>query len=116
MLISSWGDYENQVIPLGLIILNLFLIGSGRQKVDVQNGTERVEVEISYIEKETSPLEKWEVWIVRRENNSGNFDLIYIDKKDTGQSYGMTAIGVCTVPMTLQLLDYLTMVLTCFFA
>jgi serum/glucocorticoid-regulated kinase 2 len=94
---SSSGEYENQIIPLGLIRLNPFLIGSGKQTVDVQDGTGRVEVEVSYTHKEVSPLETQEVWSVRGENSSGDLDLIYVEKKDTGRSYGMKAVDIRTV-------------------
>ncbi|RHZ62552.1 putative protein kinase [Aspergillus thermomutatus] len=93
---SSSGGYENQVIPLGLIGLNPFLTSSGKQRVDVQDGTGRVEVEVSYTQ-EASPLEAREVWSVRGENSSGDPDLVYVEKKDTGRSYGMKAIDIRTV-------------------
>ncbi|KAF4213296.1 hypothetical protein CNMCM5878_000107 [Aspergillus fumigatiaffinis] len=94
---SSSGEYENQSIPLGLIRLNPFLISSGKQKVDVQDGTGRVEVEVSYTQKEVSPLEAREMWSVRGENSSGDLDLIYVEKKDTGRSYGMKTVDIRTV-------------------
>ncbi|EED21967.1 protein kinase, putative [Talaromyces stipitatus ATCC 10500] len=96
-MLISWGDYENQVIFLEMVRLNPFLMGSGLQKVDIQNGTGRLEAEISYIRKEALPLETSEIWSVRRENNPGNLDLIYVEKKETGQSYGMKAIDIHTI-------------------
>lgn len=93
---SSAGEYENQCIPLGLIRLNPFLISPGRQKVDVQDGTGRVEVEVSYTQKEVPPLETREVWSVRREHGAGDPDLIYVEKKDTGRSYGLKAVDIRT--------------------
>lgn len=93
---SSAGEYENQCIPLGLIRLNPFLISPGRQKVDVQDGTGRVEVEVSYTQKEVPPLETREVWSVRREHGAGDPDLIYVEKKDTGRSYGLRAVDIRT--------------------
>ncbi|KAA8648525.1 hypothetical protein EYZ11_008826 [Aspergillus tanneri] len=94
---SSLGGYENQVVPLGLIRLNPFLETSGEQRVDIQNGTGRVELEVSYTEKEACPLETRAVWSVRGARSSGDLDLVYVEKKDTGRSYGMKVIDIRTV-------------------
>ncbi|KAJ5998119.1 hypothetical protein N7499_005502 [Penicillium canescens] len=62
-LMSSEG-YENQVIPLGLINVNLFLIQrnapgshSGEYCVDVQDGTDTLTISTSYSKEEMPTLE-----------------------------------------------------------
>ncbi|KAJ6143659.1 hypothetical protein N7471_003112 [Penicillium samsonianum] len=80
------GRQENTPVPLGLIKLNPFLETSNWQDLDVQNGTGKVTIKISYTQKEDSPLETWDEWRVR-----GDRDLVNVEK-DTGQNYGMTAI------------------------
>lgn len=41
-------------------------------------------------------METWEVWSVRREDRFGDYYLVYVEKTDTGRSYGMKAIDICT--------------------
>ncbi|RDW72370.1 putative protein kinase [Aspergillus mulundensis] len=82
---------ENQVISLGLITLDPFSLASEMQKLDIQNGTGKMEVQVLYTQKEPSSLEAREVWDILGENSAG---LICVEKKDTGRSYGMETIDV----------------------
>ncbi|KAL2821915.1 hypothetical protein BJX63DRAFT_427277 [Aspergillus granulosus] len=91
---SSGEESEPRGMSLGLVKMNPFLIGSGTRTVDVQNGTGSVELEISYTQKEISSLLKtWADWIVRGgKKGASDRGLVYVEKKDSGRSYGMEAI------------------------
>lgn len=84
------GRQENTPVSIGLIKLNPFLETSKWQDLDVQNGTGKVELKISYTQKEDSPLETWDEWRVRGDRDR---DLVNVEK-DTGRNYGMTAIDI----------------------
>ncbi|OBT65138.1 hypothetical protein VE03_04730 [Pseudogymnoascus sp. 23342-1-I1] len=83
---------ERQVVLLGLIRLNPFLESRtpGSEWVDVQNGTGRVRLEVSYAEKEILPLEDWKMWEVLEDAHTG--DIVHVEKTDTGRSYAMKTI------------------------
>ncbi|KAK4861522.1 hypothetical protein LT330_003557 [Penicillium expansum] len=51
--------HENPPVLLGLIKLNPFLEILTGQNLDVQNGTGKVAIKISYTQKRDSPLETW---------------------------------------------------------
>lgn len=81
-----------QVTSLGLIKLNPFLETwvQGEQWVDVQGGTGRVNLEVSYLEKKVLPLEDSDVWRVCREVRFG--DLVRVEKSDTDRAFAMKTI------------------------
>ncbi|KAJ5773538.1 hypothetical protein N7457_008434 [Penicillium paradoxum] len=106
----SSGGYETQVIPLGLVKVNPFLIrrngpGShnGEYRIDVQNGTGTLTISTSYSKEEIPTLETKDMWTVCNEggvHDHGlvyveNLDFVYVEKKDTGRSYGMQAVDSC---------------------
>ncbi len=86
---SSGGS---RVIPLGLIKLDPFLESwaPGLKWVDVQIGTGKIELGISYVAKKITPLDYRHVWRVLNEINSG--DLVYVEKTDTSRSYAMATV------------------------
>ncbi|KAL4901452.1 hypothetical protein BDW74DRAFT_187688 [Aspergillus multicolor] len=84
-------ESESQVISLGSITLNPLQFNSELQKVDIQDGTGRMEIQASYTQKEPCSLEAREVWDIRGENDAG---LICVKKKDTGRFYGMETIYI----------------------
>ncbi|KAL4879536.1 kinase-like domain-containing protein [Aspergillus karnatakaensis] len=84
---------------LGLVKVNPHLIGSGTQKLDVQEGTGGMSLEISYTEKETLPLTARQSWSVRGRkgrdlNVVDHCDLFYVEKKESGRSYGLEIVDV----------------------
>ncbi|KAG2413106.1 hypothetical protein HFD88_010665 [Aspergillus terreus] len=97
-LSSSRERIGPQCMSLGWVRLNPFLAGSGTQKVDVLDGTGLVELEISYTKNEIPPVLTSKSWEVRERNNcSSNGNLVYVQKKDSGRSYGMEIIDIpCT--------------------
>jgi serum/glucocorticoid-regulated kinase 2 len=84
----------HQVVILGSIKLNPFLEPRtpSAKSVDVQNGTGKVLLEVSYVEKEILPLEDWKIWRVSEEVNTG--DLVHVKKEDTKRSYAMQTIPI----------------------
>ncbi|KAJ5541915.1 hypothetical protein N7535_004335 [Penicillium sp. DV-2018c] len=107
---SSQG-YQNQVVPLGLIKVNPFAIQENRSGswncdncIDVQNGTGTLTISTSYSKKEIAPLETKDEWSVCNESGAEYFDrvyvedhdFVYVEKKDTGRSYGMQTVDSCT--------------------
>jgi serum/glucocorticoid-regulated kinase 2 len=104
---SSEG-YESQVIPLGLIKVNPFLIqrnGPGSQNgeycIDVQNGTGTLKISTLYSKKEIPTLKTKNVWSFCNESGVDglvyveDLDIVCVEKKDTGRSYGMQTVGSC---------------------
>ncbi|OBT56011.1 hypothetical protein VE04_03031 [Pseudogymnoascus sp. 24MN13] len=85
---------ECQVVLLGSIKLDPFLESRtlGTVAVDVQNGSGRVLLEVSYVAKEILPLDDWKMWRVSKEVNTG--DLVYVKKEDSGRSYAMKTIPI----------------------
>ncbi len=84
----------HQVTSLGFIKLNPFLETwiPGEQWLDVQDGTGRIRLEISYLDNKIPPLEDSGVWNVCEEIHFG--DLIRVQKRDTDRAFAMTTI--CT--------------------
>lgn len=102
---SAAGHQE--VASLGFIKVNPFLETSplGKERVHVRDGTGRVSVEVSYLEKKVPPLEDRGTWCIRGE--IGSSDLVYVKKKDTARSYGMKTIPDVNVAPGPEIVDSL---------
>ncbi|KFZ11363.1 hypothetical protein V502_07584 [Pseudogymnoascus sp. VKM F-4520 (FW-2644)] len=100
---NSDASMERQVVFLGSIRLNPFLESraSGMKWVDVQNGTGKVQLGVSYLEKEVLPLEDWKMWRVFKDDDTG--DVVHVEKKDTDRSYAMNTIPTAEVVPGLDL-------------
>jgi serum/glucocorticoid-regulated kinase 2 len=63
---------------------------AGTQWLDVQDGTGKVEIQVSYQEENVPPLEDSGVWRVRRDYRFG--DLVRVEKRDTNRAFAMRTI------------------------
>ncbi|KAK7414095.1 hypothetical protein QQX98_007038 [Neonectria punicea] len=85
---------EPRAMPLGSISLDPFLQSRapGLTRVDIQNGTGSVTLEISYLEEKVPlpPLGDSKVWRVLTTVNTG--DLIHVEKRDTHRTYAMVTL------------------------
>ncbi|KAH8891256.1 kinase-like protein, partial [Thozetella sp. PMI_491] len=81
-----------QITFLGLVKFSPFLEAwiPGKQWVDVQRGTGKVEIKVSCSEERTPPLDDPKVWTVRRDLQLG--DLLPVEKKNTDRVFSMTTI------------------------
>ncbi|PKY03440.1 hypothetical protein P168DRAFT_255757, partial [Aspergillus campestris IBT 28561] len=87
---SSGEPFGPQCMSLGLVRLNPFLAGSGTQKVKTLGGTGLTGLEIHYTRKEISPVLTSKDWRVPERNNiCSDGNLVYVQKQDSGRSYGM---------------------------
>ena len=89
-----------QIVPLGFITLNPFTDnrpggGNNHQWIPVQDGSGKMAIDVSYLEKEVPPLEDTKIWCVHGE--TGSSDLVYVEKRDSNRCYGMK-----TVPIVLE--------------
>ncbi|PGH07671.1 AGC/AKT protein kinase [Blastomyces parvus] len=92
-----------QTLSLGSVMVNPFMETqtrgrNGYQRVPVQDGTGRLAIDISYLEKKVPPLCDTDVWCVHGE--MGSSDLVYVEKRDTNRTYGMKTIPIAVLDVT----------------
>lgn len=95
-----------QVTSLGLIKLNPFLEACvpGKHWVDVQGGTGKVKLEVSYVKKKVPPLEDSKVWKVCREVRFG--ELLRVQKSDTDRTFAMRTIRTPDAVLGSETIDH----------
>ncbi|KAK2796373.1 hypothetical protein FQN50_009589 [Emmonsiellopsis sp. PD_5] len=109
-LFARYSDASagHQAVSLGFVRVNPFgeTWAPGEQCVHVQggNGNGMLKLTASYSEKEVSCLNDRSEWFVYGELGSG--DLVYVEKGDTGRSYGKKTMPLVDITLRSDILEH----------